>query len=190
MAAALSARLLLAALALLAAAAANAGSWQGDASAGALLFDAIQADAKFTGRFKDYALRFDFDPAKPADGRLDVTVALASTDTEDPERDGILKGAEFFWTERHPQAKFHAVGFRREGRRWRADGELTLRGVTRPATVLFTLTPQGRLLRMKGDTRLRRLPFGIGQGEWQSTEWIGDEVTVRFDLKLKPAAAP
>ena len=40
---------------------------------------------------------------------------------------------------------------------------------------------------MKGDAKIRRLPFGVGQGEWQSTEWIGDEVVVRFDLKLKPA---
>ena len=185
----MSVRVLIAALALLAAGTAGAKSWQGDAGSGALQFDAIQADAKFTGRFKDYALRFDFDAAKPADGRLDVTVALASTDTEDAERDEILKGAEFFWVERHPQATFHAARFRREGRRWRADGELTLRGVTRPATVLFTLAEQDQALRMKGDAKIRRLPFGVGQGEWQSTEWIGDEVVVRFDLKLKPAAA-
>lgn len=185
----MSARVLIAALALLAAGAAGAKSWQGDAGAGPLLFDAIQADAKFTGRFKDYSLRFDFDPAKPAGGRLDVTVALASTDTQDAERDEILKGAEFFWTERHPQAKFHATRFRREGKRWRADGELTLRGVTKPAAVLFTVAEQGQTLRMEGDARIRRLPFGVGQGEWQSTEWIGDEVVVRFDLKLKPVAA-
>ena len=185
----MNARAMLAVLALLAAGVASAKSWQGDAGAGALQFDAIQADAKFTGRFKGYELRFDFDPAKPAGGRLDVTVALASTDTADAERDEILKGTEFFWIERHPQAKFHATKFRREGKRWRADGELTLRGVTKPAAVLFTLTQQGQVLRMKGDAKIRRLPFGVGQGEWQSTEWVGDEVVVRFDLKLKPAAA-
>ena len=185
----MSARILLALLALLAAGHADAKSWNGDAGAGALLFDAIQADAKFTGRFKDYTLQFDFDPAKPAGGRLDVTVALASTDTEDAERDEILKGVEFFWTERHPQAKFHAVKFRREGMRWRADGELTLRGVTKPAVVLFTLAEQGQQLRMKGNAKIRRLPFGVGQGEWQSTEWIGDEVEIRFDLRLKAGSA-
>lgn len=185
----MSARIVFAAVALLAAGAAGAKSWQGDAAAGALQFDAVQADATFTGSFKDYDLRFDFDPAKPAGGRLDVTVALASTDTEDTERDEILKSAEFFWIERHPQASFHATRFRRDGKRWRADGELTLRGVTRPAAVLFTLAEQGQALRMKGDAKIRRLPFGVGQGEWQSTEWIGDEVVVRFDLKLKPAPA-
>lgn len=182
-------RAFFAAFALLAAGPAAAKSWQGDAGAGPLQFDAIQADAKFTGRFKAYEVRFEFDPAKPAGGRLDVTVALDSTDTADEERDGILKGAEFFWVERHPQAKFHATEFRRDGKRWRADGELTLRGVTKPAAVLFTLAEQPQQLGMKGDAKIRRLPFGVGQGEWQSTEWIGDEVVVRFDLKLKPATA-
>jgi hypothetical protein len=36
---------------------------------------------------------------------------------------------------------------------------------------------------------LRRLEFGVGQGEWATTEWIGDEVEVRFDLSLVPADA-
>ena len=183
----------LAALALLAAGPAAAKSWQGGPDAGPLQFDAVQADAKFTGRFKAFDVRFDFDPAKPAVGRLDVTVTVASTDTADEERDAILKSAEFFWSERHPQAEFHATRFRRAGKRWRADGELTLRGVTKPAAVLFTLDEKAQVLGMKGDATIRRLPFGVGQGEWQSTEWIGDEVVVRFDLKLQPltaAAAP
>lgn len=188
MAAAMSARALVVVFALLAAGPVAAKSWQGDAGAGALQFEAVQADAKFTGRFKTYDVRFDFDPAQPASGRLDVTVTLNSTDTADAERDEILKSAEFFWTERHPQAKFHATRFRRDGKRWRADGELTLRGVTKPAAVLFTLAEKAQGLGMKGDATIRRLPFGVGQGEWQSTEWIGDEVVVRFDLSLKPAA--
>jgi hypothetical protein len=40
---------------------------------------------------------------------------------------------------------------------------------------------------MKGTASLKRLPFGLGQGDWASTEWIGDDVDVRFDLKLAPA---
>lgn len=184
----MSGRAWLAALALLAHGSAAAKTWQGDAGAGPLQFVAVQADAKFTGSFKVYEVRFDFDPATPAAGHLDVTVALASTDTADVERDEILKSAEFFWTERHPQAKFHATRFRRAGKRWRADGELTLRGVTKPAAVLFTLVEQPQNLGMKGEATIRRLPFGVGQGEWQSTEWVGDEVVVRFDLKLKPAS--
>ncbi len=42
---------------------------------------------------------------------------------------------------------------------------------------------------MKGTAELRRLDFGLGQGDWVSTEWVGDEVEVRFELTLRPAAA-
>ena len=33
-----------------------------------------------------------------------------------------------------------------------------------------------------------RLDFGIGQGEWSGTKWVGDPVKVGFILILKPAA--
>jgi len=178
-------RALLAALALLAGGTAAADAWQGDRASGVLQFVAMQAGAKFTGSFEQYDVRFDFDPARPAEGRLDVMVVLASADTADPERDEILKGREFLWAERHPQANFHATKFRRTGARWRADGELTLRGIAHPVSVLFTLDRKPGFLGMKGGATFRRLAFGVGQGEWASTEWIGDEVEVRFDLKLE-----
>ncbi len=183
------ARSFVAVVACLAAASAASDAWQGDQDAGSLQFVATQAGAKFTGGFRKFTVRFDFEPTGPAGGSLDVTVDLKSADTADAERDGILKGAEFFWTDRHPQARFHASRFRREGERWRVDGELSLRGIAQPVTVLFTLDGQPRQPGMKGTATLRRLDFGVGQGEWATTEWIGDEVEVRFDLELNPADA-
>jgi polyisoprenoid-binding protein YceI len=183
------ARSLVAVVACLAAAPAVSAVWQGDQEAGSLQFVATQAGAKFTGSFRKFTVRLDYDPAVPAARTLDVTVELESADTADAERDGILKGTEFFWTDRHPQARFHASRVQREGERWRADGELSLRGVARPVTVLFTVVGQSSPLGMKGTAALRRREFGVGQGEWATTEWIGDEVEVRFDLSLVPADA-
>ena len=66
-----------------------------------------------------------------------------------------------------------------------ARGTLTLRGVTRPVSVRFRFerSPEGGA-RLDGSARLRRLDFGVGQGEWTSTEWVGDEVEVSFELRL------
>ena len=63
---------------------------------------------------------------------------------------------------------------------------LTIRGVTKPVPVTFTLAPTGAATVMKGSASLKRLDFGLGQGEWASTEWVGDAVDVRFELKLAP----
>jgi polyisoprenoid-binding protein YceI len=175
-------------VALLCAGGASAGAWAGDGHAGALEFTAIQAGARFTGRFADFRVDLDFDVAAPAKGRLHVTIATGSADTQDPDRDAILKSQDFFWCERHPEAAYHAEGFESDGRGWRAIGTLTLRGVTRQVPVHFEVAPGTDRLAMKGAARVRRLAFGVGQGEWASTEWIGDEVEIAMDVRLDPAA--
>ncbi len=162
---------------------------QADPAAGRLEFTATQADAKFSGAFKRFHVALEFDPAHPEQGRLDVTVDAASIDTQDPERDEILRGADFFWVEKYPKAEFHAARFERAGTGWRAAGELTIRGMKKSVPVSFTLEPaagSGPAV-MKGGARLSRLAFGLGQGDWASTEWVGDPVDVRFELKLQPA---
>lgn len=175
------------ALVLALAPAAHAELRQADQSTGRLEFSAIQAGAKFTGAFTRFRVALDFDPAHPASGRLDVTVEVASLDTRDPERDEVLRGPDFFQVEEHPRAVFHAGRFERAGDGWLAPGELTIRGVTRPIPVMFALAPGAGGTIMKGGASLRRLAFGLGQGEWASTEWVGDEVDVGFELRLQPA---
>jgi polyisoprenoid-binding protein YceI len=175
-------------IALAASPAAFADVRQADASAGTLQFSAMQAGAKFTGAFKTFQARLDFDPANPSKGSLDVTVETPSIDTQDSERDEIIKSRDFFWTDKYSQAVFHAVRFEPDGTGFRAVGELSIRGAKKPATVRFTLTPAAGVSVMKGTANLHRLDFGLGQGDWASTEWVGDDVEVRFELKLRPVA--
>lgn len=165
--------------------AAQAEVRQADGRSGKLEFTAVQAGAKFTGAFGKFQVRLDFDPSNASVGSLQVTVDAASIDTQDAERDEILRSHDFFWTERHPQAAFRAERFEPDGAGFRALGELSIRGVTKPAAVRFTLAPAGAGSLMKGTADLKRLDFGLGQGEWTSTEWVGDEVEVRFELTLR-----
>lgn len=166
-----------------------AGVQQADQATGRLEFTATQAGARFSGAFTRFRVALEFDPAHPDRARLDVTVDVASVDTQDAERDEILRGTDFFWADKHPQAVFHAARFERVGAGWRAPGELTIRGVKRPVPVTFTLEAGagGSPTVMTGGANLNRLAFGLGQGDWASTEWVGDPVDVRFELKLRPA---
>jgi polyisoprenoid-binding protein YceI len=81
------------------------------------------------------------------------------------------------------------VELQRDGKGWIAAGSLSLRGVTQPIAVRFELEPTQGTLIMKGGATLRRLEFGVGQGEWAATTWVGDLVDVAFDLKLLPVTA-
>lgn len=168
---------------------ATAAAWKGDQHSGALRFTATQAGAKFPGHFGEFRVRLDFDSANPAKGVLDVTVAMASADTADQDRDEVLHGRDFFWVVHFPEASYHAEGFKRDGKAWVANGKLTLRGVTQPVAVRFEVKPKQKLLGMKGGAGLRRLEFGVGQGDWTDTTWLADPVDIAFDLSLQPETA-
>lgn len=64
-----------------------------------------------------------------------VDVDLDSLTTGSDQRDGHLKGADFFDVEANPKATFSLTTFTRTGDEVTAEGNLTIRGVTRPITL-------------------------------------------------------
>ena len=71
----------------------------------------------------------------PLQSRVDATVDLSSVNTGAPDRDNHIRSADFFEVESHPTMTFHSTGVRPEGDRFLLDGELTIRGTTRPVTL-------------------------------------------------------
>lgn len=171
------------------AAQAAAATYRLDPAKSTLSFAFAQAGARNKGRFDKFDVNFAFDPAQPAAGRLDVVVQVASLDTGDKDRDSTLRGAELFDVAKFPQAHFTATTITRlDAARYEANGKLTIRDVTRELRVPFTFkatSEGGRPVgNMTGEVVLKRLDFGVGQGEWKSTEWVGNEITVSFALRL------
>ena len=64
-------------------------------------------------------------------------------------------------------------------------GKLTLRNVTREVPIEFTFDQKDKSAWLKGSAQLKRLDFGVGQGDWKDTENVGNEVKVNFVLLLK-----
>jgi polyisoprenoid-binding protein YceI len=163
-----------------------------DAAKSALEFEFVQAGAKNKGRFPKLSLNFSFADDSVAASRLDVTLDLAALDTGDKERDDTLRDADLFNVAKFPQAHFAATQISKTtAGGYEAAGNFTLRGITRPLRVPFTLrsaTEQGRqVLYMTGKTLVKRLDFGVGQGDWKSTEWVGNDVNITFNLRLVAA---
>jgi len=178
----------LAAMLLAAGAAHGATAWVADTAASRLSFIGTLAGGTFDGRFHRFEPDIVFDPADLAGSRFVVTIETGSADTQDADRDAILKGPEFFAVERWPAARFAASRFVSLGDgRYEARGRLTIRDVTRDLAVPFGFQAStgGRTATMSGNATIRRLDFGVGQGEWRDTQWVGDEVTIRFDLLLQ-----
>ena len=90
--------------------------------------------AKVRGRFNEFRGTIEIGD-DPADSRVDAVIDAASIDTRDAKRDEHLRSADFFDAATHPSIEFHTTKVRRAKGAWLVDGELTVRGTTRPVTL-------------------------------------------------------
>jgi polyisoprenoid-binding protein YceI len=164
-----------------------ATAWATDAARSRLQFTATQAGGEFDGAFRRFRADVVFDPADLVGSRLRVEIETDSAATGDKDRDQTLAGNDFFAADRWPLARFEADQFVALGdERFEARGKLTIRDATHEVRVTFRFQPAagGARADMTGGTTIRRLDFGVGQGEWRDTALVGDPVQIRFVLLL------
>lgn len=151
-----------------------------------LSFIAKQAGAEFEAVFEKFTADIKFDPKDLANSRFDVTIQMASVNSKDAERDTELKTPALFDTRKFPTARFVADKFSdKGGGKFAATGKLTIRNVTKDTPIEFTFTEKGDTATLDGGTTIKRLDFGVGQGEWKDTSGVPNDVKVRFTLQLK-----
>ena len=66
------------------------------------------------------------------DSTVEVEIDPTTVDTRDAQRDEHLRSNDFFGTDDHPTITYRSSGVRKDGADWVLDGELTVKGVTRP----------------------------------------------------------
>ena len=162
-------------------AAAAAASYVGD------LARAIgQAGAEFKGTFRKFTAAVDFAPDALASAHFDVQIDLNSIDSKDNDRDKTIRGPDIFDVAHFPTAHYVTRSFTKTATGYTAMGALTLHGVTKDVPINFQFVAAPATAKLEGTASLKRLDFGVGQGDWKSTEWIADAVKVSFSLSLKP----
>jgi polyisoprenoid-binding protein YceI len=112
------------------------GTWEIDPSHQSFEFIARHLMAKVRGRFpaaQGVAEIAD----RPEDSTLEIDIDASSIDTKDETRDAHMRSDDFFGVEDHPTISFRSTAVRPgEGESdWKVDGDLTIKGVTRPVTV-------------------------------------------------------
>ncbi|MBP6723251.1 MAG: cytochrome b/b6 domain-containing protein [Halioglobus sp.] len=156
---------------------------------GTLTFTFTQAGATGSGVFRKFDVHFRAPDAAGVGGELIVAIEVASLDTDDGERDEILRGPDLFATERFPAARFEAQRIEADGDgRYRAVGTLTIRDVSKALELPLELRPArdaaGSAGLLVGEVAIDRLDYGVGQGEWKSTEWVANKVTISWSVSL------
>jgi polyisoprenoid-binding protein YceI len=143
------------------------------------------------GAFTEFSGAAHLDSAQPAASSVTLRIATASIDTGAADRDAHLRSADFLDVEQYPEMVFRSTRVEQvEDDVYRVTGDLTIKDVTQPVSVDFTLT--GSALDPFGNTRVGfEGALAIKRSDWALT-WnamldtggvlVSDRIQVEFDV--------
>jgi polyisoprenoid-binding protein YceI len=160
--------------------------WQLDPAGSKLIFTPTQSGKEFDGQFSSFSANIRFSANDLSHSQFDVLIDMASATIQDPDFDGTLRGPELLWVAHFPQAHYVTETISSAGNgEFQATGKLTLHGMTAEVPISFKVTSTDAGARLEGSGVVQRLSFGVGTGDYASTETIGDAVKIRFLLQLR-----
>ena len=133
-----------------------------------------------------------YDAANPGASKVEVTLPLSGLDSHVPALDKHMRSAEMFDAEKFPTISFRSTKVEAAGKdRLRVSGELTVKGVTRPAVLDVTLNGAGvhpmakkTAVGFDATTVLKRSEFGIDY----ALPAVSDEIRIRITTEALAAS--
>jgi polyisoprenoid-binding protein YceI len=167
------------------------GTWDIDASHSTVGFSVRHMMvSKVRGYFREFSGEI-VTAGDPTQSSVSATIDLSSIDTRQEQRDAHIRSADFFDVDNHPQMIFRSTGVRTDGADWLVDGELTIKGNTRPVTLALELNgfgPDaygGTRAGFSAKTEINRNEFGVdikmpmdGGGVV-----VGDKISVELEIE-------
>lgn len=169
----------------------RAGTWKIDATHSEVGF-AIRhlAISKVKGKFEDFDATF-VTGENPLDSSVTASAEVASVNTNEKNRDGHLRTGDFFEAEQFPQLTFASNGVRVVNGDFKVDGDLTMRGVTKPVTFDFEFGGFGA--DSYGNYKAGFTAVAVVKREDFGLTWnaplekggflLGDDVTITIDVQ-------
>jgi polyisoprenoid-binding protein YceI len=149
------------------------------------------------GRFKDFKGAIHFDEKDVTKSSIEFTAKVESIDTGVEQRNAHLRTADFFDVAKYPEMSFKSTRVERRGKdSYVLHGDFTLKGVTKPVALPFTVTgaikdPWGNTrFGVSAQTKIDRRDYGITWGKALENGGldVGTEVTIDLQLEaVKPA---
>jgi polyisoprenoid-binding protein YceI len=155
--------------------------------------------SKVGGHFGKFEGTIALDRAKPEESSVELKIDAASIDTGNPNREKHLNSPDFFDTAKYPEITFKSTKVAARGKdTYEVTGDLTMRGVTKPVTLMVTangFTSDGRGGQKAGFDvagKLNRKDFGVN---WNAivdqNAMLSDDVDLAISVEAnKPAPKP
>ena len=167
------------------------GTWDIDASHSTVGFSVRHMMvSKVRGYFRSFSGEI-VTAEDPAQSSVTATIDMDSIDTRQEQRDAHIRSADFFDVGNHTVMTFRSTGVRTDGADWRVDGELTLKGITKPVSLELELNgfgPDaygGTRAGFSASTVISRSEFGVdiqmpmdGGGVV-----VGDKINVELEIE-------
>lgn len=149
-----------------------------------ITFVSRQMNVPVEAKFNRFTAQLLFDPANPQVSKARIEVDLTSFDIGNDEVNTEVQGKNWFDTKTYPKATFVSSSVRALGEgRYEVHGSLTIKGRTHEIAAPFTVkTDASGSSAFDGTFSIKRLQYNIGEGVWNDTELVSDEVRVRFSL--------
>lgn len=167
-------------------------SWKSDPAHSKLTFSVTHMGiSDVAGLFKTFDAGITASEEDFSDAVFELTVDVASIDTEIEKRDNHLRSPDFFDVEKFPEMTFKSTSIEKAGEdKYKLSGDLTLHGVTKPVTM--DLWYRGTIENAQDKSKtagfqltgtLKRSDFDIGSKF--APPMLSDEVYIKADGEFK-----
>jgi len=144
------------------------------------------------GRFGDVSGKFSFDPANVGASSAEARISAGSINTMDTKRDDHLRGDDFLNASKFPAITFKSTKVEKvSDTEFKAIGDLTLHGVTKPVTLDVVYggsakDPWGKeRAAFEAKTKINRKDFGLTWSKALETGGlvVGDDVQISLEIE-------
>lgn len=140
-----------------------------------------QMDVPVESSFKRFDARIDYDAAHPEKASARVDIDTASFDMGQADYNKEIAKKEWFNSAQFPKASFVSSSIKPAGAgKLAVTGKLSIKGKTLDVSFPLSVKPEGNKQVFEGQLPIKRLAFNIGEGEWQDTSMVADEVVIKF----------
>lgn len=152
---------------------------------------------KVRGSFNTFDGKAHLDFANPAASNAVLAIEVASIDTRQAQRDEHLRANDFFDAPAYPQITFRSTSAEQVGEDvFRLNGDLTIKGVTRPVSVDFEYQgaakdPYGNVrVGFEGRTTINRSDYGVTFNAALETGGVlvSEKITLEFEVSAVRSA--
>ncbi len=158
-----------------------AGNWKVDSAKSKVNFSVKGPFGTVHGNFTGLKTTLEFNE-KDGSGSVTASIDAKTVSSGVGMRNKHLNNEEqWLNTAKYPEITYHSKKIEKSANGYKAIGELTLKGITKPVDIPFTFTPQGGDGVFKGQFKIKREDYKLGKPGGS----VGDEITIDLEIVAK-----